>query len=185
MRDLALTLSTFPWTWNLTRKTDCQTNLLQKNDLQNALLLNEKQTDESYQIFMSFNNINISPVSGQEILQREIARQIVEWSVFTDSFSHCLRCRLVCPLRTLVSRFQRRFFFLKNVFLNCKMSKMHVNHSRVVVDLEKILQCGSAESKTAKNQTSWRHREWILRWTQSVTEDWAFEHFHKRLTSNM
>ena len=26
------------------------------------------------------------------------------------------------------------------------MSKMHVNHSRVVVDLEKILQCGSAES---------------------------------------
>ena len=30
------------------------------------------------------------------------------------------------------------------------MSKMHVNHSRVVVDLEKILQCGSAESKTAK-----------------------------------
>ena len=42
------------------------------------------------------------------------------------------------------------FFFLKNVFLNCKMSKMHVNHSRVVVDLEKILQCGSAESKTAK-----------------------------------
>ena len=64
-------------------------------------------------------------------------------------------CRLVCPLRTLVSRFQRRFFSLKNVFLNCKMSKMHVNHSRVVVDLEKILQCGSAESKTAKlDQTS-------------------------------
>ena len=30
------------------------------------------------------------------------------------------------------------------------MSKMHVNHSLVVVDLEKILQCGSAESKTAK-----------------------------------
>ena len=27
---------------------------------------------------------------------------------------------------------------------------MHVNHSRVVVDLEKILQRGSAESKTAK-----------------------------------
>ena len=47
------------------------------------------------------------------------------------------------------------FFSLKNVFLNCKMSKMHVNHSRVVVDLEKILQCGSAESKTAKlDQTS-------------------------------
>ena len=40
------------------------------------------------------------------------------------------------------------------------MSKMHVNHSRVVVDLEKIQQCGSAESKTAKlDQTSWRHRE--------------------------
>ena len=67
------------------------------------------------------------------------------------------------------------FFSLKNVFLNCKMSKMHVNHSRVVVDLEKILQCGSAGSKTAKlDQTSWRHREWILRWTQSVTEDWVF-----------
>ena len=30
------------------------------------------------------------------------------------------------------------------------MSKTHVNHSRVAVDLEKILQCGSAESKTAK-----------------------------------
>ena len=30
------------------------------------------------------------------------------------------------------------------------MSKMHVNHSRVAVDLEKIIQCGSAESKTAK-----------------------------------
>ena len=30
------------------------------------------------------------------------------------------------------------------------MSKMHVNHSRVAVDLEKILQCGSAESKIAK-----------------------------------
>ena len=72
------------------------------------------------------------------------------YSAFTGSFSRCLRCRLVCPLRTLVSRFQRRFFF----FLNRKMSKMHVNHSRVVVDLEKILQCGSAESKTAKNQTS-------------------------------
>ena len=46
------------------------------------------------------------------------------------------------------------FFSLKNVFLNCKMSKMYVNHSRVVVDLEKILQCGSAESKAAKNQPS-------------------------------
>ena len=30
------------------------------------------------------------------------------------------------------------------------MSKTHVNHSRVAVDLEKILQCGSAESKTAR-----------------------------------
>ena len=30
------------------------------------------------------------------------------------------------------------------------MSKMHVNHPRVAVDLEKILQCGSAEGKTAK-----------------------------------
>ena len=43
-----------------------------------------------------------------------------------------------------------QFFSLQNVFLSCKMSKMHVNHSRVAVDLEKILQCGSAESKTAK-----------------------------------
>ena len=43
------------------------------------------------------------------------------------------------------------FFFLeKCFFLNCKMSKMHVNHSRVGLDLKKILQCGSAESKTAK-----------------------------------
>ena len=38
----------------------------------NALLLNEKQTDERIQIFMSFNKINISPVSGKEILPREI-----------------------------------------------------------------------------------------------------------------
>ena len=29
------------------------------------------------------------------------------------------------------------------------MSKMHVNHSRVAVDLEKIIRCGGAESKTA------------------------------------
>ena len=43
-----------------------------------------------------------------------------------------------------------QFFSLQNVFLSCKMSKMHVNHSRVAVDLEKILQCGSSESKTAK-----------------------------------
>ena len=41
------------------------------------------------------------------------------------------------------------FFFPKNVFLNSKVSKMHVNRSRVAVNLEKILQCGSAESKTA------------------------------------
>ena len=41
------------------------------------------------------------------------------------------------------------FFHLKDVFLNCKMSKLHVNHSHVVVDLEKILQCGSTDSKTA------------------------------------
>ena len=34
------------------------------------------------------------------------------------------------------------------MFLNYKMSKMHDNHSRVAVDLEKILQCDSAESKT-------------------------------------
>ena len=41
------------------------------------------------------------------------------------------------------------FFPQKNLFLNFKMSTMHVNHSRVAVDLEKILQCGSAESKKA------------------------------------
>ena len=29
------------------------------------------------------------------------------------------------------------------------MSTMHVDHPRVAVDLEKILQCGSAESKKA------------------------------------
>ena len=176
MRDSALALSTFPWTWNLTWKTNSQTNLLQNNDLLNAL---------RYQIFMPFNNIKISPACRR--LRNTPAltffwRQIAEWSALNGSFSSC---RLVCPLRTLVSRFQSGFLFLKIFFLNCKMSKTHVNHSRVAVDLEKILQCGSAESKTAKNQTSWRHREWILRWTQSVTEDWVFEHFHKRLTSNM
>ena len=66
MRDSALALSTSVWTWNLAWKTVYQTNLIKKNDLLNALLLNEKQTDESYQIFIPFNNIkfNISPVSN-------------------------------------------------------------------------------------------------------------------------
>ena len=41
------------------------------------------------------------------------------------------------------------FFFLKDVFLNSKMSKMHVNHLRVAKDFVKILQSGSAQSKTA------------------------------------
>ena len=45
--------------------------------------------------------------------------------------------------------FPRRFFFLKNVFLNSKMSKMHVNHLCVAVDLAKILECGSTKSKAA------------------------------------
>ena len=36
------------------------------------------------------------------------------------------------------------------MFPNCKMSKMHVNHSRIAVDLAKNLRRGSAESKTAK-----------------------------------
>ena len=40
----------------------------------------------------------------------------------------------------------KTFFFLKNVFLNCKMSKIHVNHSLVVVDAE-------------KNSTVWQRRE--------------------------
>ena len=53
---------------------------------------------------------------------------------------------LVCPLRTLGSRFQRGFLFLKNFFENCKMSKTHVNHSRVAVGLE-------------KNSTVWQRRE--------------------------
>ena len=35
------------------------------------------------------------------------------------------------------------------MFLNFKMSTMHVNPSRVAVDLEKIIQCGSAKSKKA------------------------------------
>ena len=38
------------------------------------------------------------------------------------------------------------FFLLKSVSLNCDMSKMHVNHSRVPVDLE-------------KNSTVWQRRE--------------------------
>ena len=42
------------------------------------------------------------------------------------------------------------FFFLQKKFISLfKMSTMHVDHSRVAVDLEKILQCGSAESKKA------------------------------------
>ena len=42
------------------------------------------------------------------------------------------------------------FFFLKKKFISFfKMSTMHVDHPRVAVDLEKILQCGSAESKKA------------------------------------
>ena len=45
--------------------------------------------------------------------------------------------------------FNAFIFFLKNVFLNSKISKMHVNHSCVVVDLAKILQCGSTKSKAA------------------------------------
>ena len=41
-------------------------------------------------------------------------------------------------------------FFVKDIALNFKMSQMYVSHSRVAVDLGKILQCGSAENKTAK-----------------------------------
>ena len=40
-------------------------------------------------------------------------------------------------------------FFVKNV-LNFKMSQMYVSHSRVAVDVGNILQCGSAENKTAQ-----------------------------------
>ena len=39
---------------------------------------------------------------------------------------------------------------MKHVLLNFKMSQIYVSHSRVAVDLGKILQCGSAENKTAK-----------------------------------
>ena len=41
-------------------------------------------------------------------------------------------------------------FFIKNVRLKCKMSQMYISYSRVAVNLEKILLCGSAENKTAK-----------------------------------
>ena len=47
--------------------------------------------------------------------------------------------------------------FVKNVLLNCKMSQMYVSHSRVALDLEKILQCGSAESKTANILSYFKH----------------------------
>ena len=50
----------------------------------------------------------------------------------------------MCRLRTLGR------FFVKNVLLNFKMSQMYVSHSRVVVDLGKILQCGSTKNRTTK-----------------------------------
>ena len=56
--------SHFPLSRNLTWKVYGLLSKSQKSDLLNALLLNEKQTDERFQIFMSFNNINISPASG-------------------------------------------------------------------------------------------------------------------------
>ena len=40
-------------------------------------------------------------------------------------------------------------FSVKNLLLHCKMSQMYISHSRVAVNLEKILQSGSAENKTA------------------------------------
>ena len=43
------------------------------------------------------------------------------------------------------------------MFLNFKISTMHVNHSRVAVDLEKILQCGSAERKKALFFSAWEN----------------------------
>ena len=64
MCDSALALSTF-----VNLKPDLENCLPNKpsseNDFLNALLLNEKQTDESYQIFIPSNNIKfkISPVS--------------------------------------------------------------------------------------------------------------------------
>ena len=41
-------------------------------------------------------------------------------------------------------------FCVQNVLLKCKMSQMYISHSRVAVNLEKILLCRSAENKTAK-----------------------------------
>ena len=41
-------------------------------------------------------------------------------------------------------------FCVKNVLLKCKMSQMYISHSRVAVNLEKILLRHSAENKTAK-----------------------------------
>ena len=39
------------------------------------------------------------------------------------------------------------FFFLKNVFLNFKMSKVYVNHSRVAVDLKKFYSVAAPRAK--------------------------------------
>ena len=112
MHDSALTLSTFPWTWNLTWKTDSQTNLLQKNDLLNALLLNKKQTDESDQIFIPYNNMSSLSATLHSLICRQ---KKFPAEVFLSSWQGRYRCRLVCPLRALVSRFQRRFFLKKCV----------------------------------------------------------------------
>ena len=69
--------------------------------------------------------------------------------VTCNKMNHVVTSNQVCPSRTLVSPFQCHFFFLKNVFLNSKMSKMHVNHLCVAADLAKILECGSTKTKAA------------------------------------
>ena len=60
-----------------------------------------------------------------------------------------LLCRLV-PRRYLSVFWDERRLGIRLRRARGLMDPAHL----VVVDLEKILQCGSAESKTAKNQTS-------------------------------
>ena len=47
-----------------------------------------------------------------------------------------------------IEDFGPRHFFRTKCSLNFKMSQMYVSHSRVAVDVGKILKCGSAENKT-------------------------------------
>ena len=111
----------FPVNLKLDLKKESQTNLLQKNDLLNALLLNKKQTDESDQIFIPYNNMSSLSATLHSLICRQ---KKFPAEVFLSSWQGRYRCRLVCPLRALVSWFQRRFF-LKNVSPGCKESRFH------------------------------------------------------------